>query len=218
MMTIDDMISGLAKEGAKKRFPSPLKILLGWAVLLLLYTVGVLVYFPIRPDFGEVLKRLSFLVQLGIAIVMVVSAAVSASYLALPDSNQKSWVRLLPLWPFILLMGMLIVAVAALGSAGLAGCLEMQQVVCAKAVFLFSALPSIVMMYTIQRAAPIHYFWAASMAGLAGSGIGYVFLLLIEPHENPAHLLIWHFLPVLFTMLVAISLGKFVLGRWQRVD
>lgn len=216
MMTIEDMISDLAKDGAKKPFPSPLKVLGAWAAMLLLYIVGVFLYFPIRPDFLETLKTMPFLGQLGLAIVMVVSAAVSASYLALPDSNQKPWIRFLPLLPFILLIGMLSMAVAALGKAGLAGCLDMQQMACAKTVLLFSVLPSVLMVYTIQKAAPIHYFWAASMAGLAGSGIGYVLLLLIEPHENPAHLLIWHFLPVLLTTMVAMSLGKFVLGRWQR--
>jgi len=215
-MTVEDMISDLAKEGAKKSFPSPLKVLVAWAALLLFYISGIFLYFSIRPDFVATLKSMSFGVQLGAAVLMVVSAAVSASYLALPDSNQKPWVRFLPLLPFMLLILMLAGALVVLGAAGLVGCLDVQQVACAKAVFMFSILPSAVMVYTIQRAAPLHYFWAASMAGLSGSGIGYVLLLLIEPHENPAHLLIWHFLPVLLTTIVVMSLGKLVLGRWQR--
>lgn len=215
-MTIETMISTLSKEGAKKKFPPPASILRRWIGLFFCYAFGMMLFFPIRPDFFIKINDPYFLIQITAIFLMMMSAAVSASYLALPDGNQKSWVRFIPFFPLILVFIILIHTLLTWGSAAFIGCLEGSQFACARAAFLFSVLPSAVIFYTIQKAAPLRYYWAGTMAGLVGSSMGYLLLLLVEPHENPAHLLIWHFFPVLVTIGIAMALGKKILGRWQR--
>lgn len=215
-MNLDNMISQLSREGAKKKFLSPWQVLGIWAGLFLTYGLGVFVFFPLRADIVSKVGEPYFLLHTLAILLVMVSASVSASYLALPDANQKAWVRNLPLLPLGVLAVMLLKAFTTLMPTHLADYLDPHAFACAKAVALFGLAPAAIMFYTIQKAAPLRRYWAGSMAGLSGSGMGYFLLLLVEPHDNPTHVLFWHFSPVLLSMLIAMALGNWILGRWER--
>lgn len=137
------MISQLSQKGAKKKFLSPLQVLGLWACLFLSYVLVMFVFFPLRSDIFLKLGNPYFLLHTMAILLVIVSASIAASYLALPDGNQKPWVRVIPFLPLGLLMGMLVKAFATLVPTDLSGYLDAHAFACAKAVFLFGLMPSV---------------------------------------------------------------------------
>lgn len=216
-MKTDDLINILAEEGARKVFPAPAKILFVWFVIVALYAMALLGIHGLRPDIAEQVKRITYLADIMVASLIVITAAIASSYLALPDNNQKSWIRFLPFIPMAILILLAINNILHEDGMTLAECIKLHRYDCMKDVLIFSILPAIVMFYTINKEAPVQCCWAGSMAALAAASMGYILLRLIEIHDDPMQLIIWHFVPVLFIMFVGIIIGKEYLGRiWKR--
>ncbi|PIR38818.1 MAG: hypothetical protein COV35_05465 [Alphaproteobacteria bacterium CG11_big_fil_rev_8_21_14_0_20_39_49] len=215
-MRTEDFIATLAKEGARKPFPRPSKVMLGWLLAVTAYFGLLIAFYGFRPDMAEKLTQPVYLLEvIGMAITAIM-VAWAASWLALPDTNQKSWVRFLPFIPLAFLMGMLVYGMFTNSELTLAECLKLGRYDCIVGIVLYSLLPGGLMFYTIQKAAPARCCWAGTMAGLSVASFGYILLRLIGISDDPTQLLVWHFLPVFMIMAIGMMIGKVYLGRiWQ---
>lgn len=213
-MTIsNEFINKLTKEGLKKPFPRPQIVAMKWLVLMAIYFAVLVSFSGFRPDILEKLGQSLYLVELFSMLLTAIIAAYAASFLALPDSNQKSWIRFLPFIPLAFLTGILVRGIYTSDALSLTECLKLGYYQCIIHIVFYSILPGIMMFYTIQKAAPVKCCWAGSMAGLSVASFGYIALRLISKSDDPTSLLVWHFLPVLMIVMIGMMLGKLFLGR-----
>jgi hypothetical protein len=90
----------------------------------------------------------------------------------------------------------------------------LSQCECPWHLFLISAPPGVVIFLIARQGASTECLWTGSMATLAVTSFGYLCMRLIEQNDNPAHLIVWHALPILLMCLAGMFLGKFVL-KWR---
>lgn len=209
MMDTEALIARFAAEGAKKPLPHPLAIAGKWLALLAVYFVIVTLVTGFRPDLATKWTQAFYLLELVGMLATGITAAIAASFLALPDVGGRPWVKFVPLIP-IMMLGLLLMESIASGNAmPLIECIQMQRYDCLARIALFSLVPAAVMFVAIQRAAPTRCCWAGSMAGLSTASFGYVLLRLVDTADDPSALVIWHLIPVMLVTMVGMVAGKF---------
>ena len=60
----------------------------------------------------------------------------------------------------------------------------------------------------------INYYWAGVMSTMSVTAFAYLFMRLVEGNDNPAHLIIWHIVPIILMCLLGIYAGRKAL-RWR---
>jgi len=215
-MKTEDFITTLVKEGARKPFPKPSKVTLGWLLTITAYFWLVVAFYGTRPDMSVKLTQPVYLTEILVMTITAIMAAWAASWLALPDADQKSWLRFLPFIPLAFLMGMLVYGMFTNSTLTLSECLKLGRYDCIMRIVLYSLLPCGFMFYSIQKAAPVRCCWAGTMAGLSIASFGYILLRIIGRSDDPTQLLVWNFLPVFLMMAIGMVIGQSYLGRiWQ---
>jgi len=208
MMDTEALIARFAAEGAKKPLPHPLAIAGKWLALLAVYFVVMTLVTGFRSDIATKWAQPFYLMELAGMLATAITAAIAASFLALPDVGGRSWLKFVPLIP-IMIYGILLMESIASGNAmPLIECIQMQRYDCLLTIIFFSIAPAIFMFITIQHAAPTRCCWAGSMAGLSASSLGYVLLRLVDTDDNPSELIIWHLIPVMLVTMVGMVAGK----------
>ncbi|NNE37337.1 MAG: DUF1109 family protein, partial [Gammaproteobacteria bacterium] len=87
------------------------------------------------------------------------------------------------------------------------------EVHCPIHIIGFSAIPAVVIFFLVRMGAVIRIYWAGVMSALSVTAFAYLFMRLVESNDNPAHLIIWHAIPILVLCLVGMYAGKKTL-RW----
>ena len=214
-MQTSDLISQLAHEGAPKAAPKASAVMLRLMMLATLYFILLVVIHGLRDDIGQKLQQSLFLTEVLLMLSIVLLSAMAAGWLSLPDINQKPWIRFVPLAPLGLFVGLLVYGMWNFSTLTLSECLQLGRFDCVVRIILYGLLPGAVMFYVTAKAAPTRCCWAGSMIGLCVAGLGYILLRLVDPSDDPMQLVVWHFLPVMFMMVVGMVLGRRLLGRWQ---
>lgn len=216
MTVSNEFINKLTQEGLKPVFPNPQIIAIRWLILIICYFALLISFSGFRPDILEKISQPLYLFEFGFMLLTGVLATYAASFLALPDSNQKSWIRFIPFIPLAFLIGILVGGIFSKNFITLTECLRSGHYECFIHVILYSILPTMMMFYTIHKAAPINYCWAGSMAGLSSASFGYIALRLVEKSDEPSMLLVWHFFPVVVVVMIGMMIGKIYLSRiWK---
>ena len=212
-MNTDQLIDNLVAEGAQKPLPHPMKQALFWIIGTLVYLAAFSVYKGFRVDIAVKFAEPLYIAELVFMSLTAISAAWAALCLSRPDCYQMPWIKYVP-FDFLVLWA----AVAFLGSESLNGAhifhtVALCQFDCPWNIFLFSLPPGIALFFLIRKGAPIQLYWAGSMATLSVTAFGYLSMRLVEMNDNPAHLLVWHALPVMVMSIAGILAGKYTL-RW----
>lgn len=216
-MNNSEFINKLAGEGLKKdKFPSPHVVAAKWLILIVIYFTLLTVFSGFRADILEKITQPLYLIELFSILLVAIASSYAASYLALPDDNQVSWIRFLPFIPLIFLMGILVCGMCSPSSMTIMECIKMGQYHCIIHIALYGILPGALMFYTIEKAAPIKCCWAGSMAGLSVASFGYITLRLTSNGDDPALLFVWNFLPIFVIVMIGMMLGKIFLSHiWK---
>lgn len=214
-MNTEQFISRLVEEGAKKPLPHPMKQTMLWLLGAFAYLGVLAIYTGFRDDIVEQLSSAAVNLELVLLLGMTASAAMAAFCLSRPDSHQKPWIKYLP---FGFLVAWALVAFA--GSAGdlqladFRNAMTLQQSVCAQHIVLISIPPGIAMFFILRMGATIRCCWAGSMAAWSVTAVTYMLMRLIEKNDDPAHLIVWHVLPIVLICIAGMMIGRFVL-RWR---
>lgn len=214
-MNTEQLISQLVNEGAQEPLPHPVKQTMMWLLVAFLYLGGLALYFGFRADIADQLSNVFIDLELVLLLGMAVSAALAAFCLSRPDGHQKPWIKYIP---FAFLLPWAIAAFAGsahdLQLANILHAMTLNKFGCPWHIVLFSAPPGIVMFLALRKGATIRCCWAGSMAAWSVSAFAYMLMRLIEQNDDPAHLLVWHVLPIVLICMVGMMIGKFAL-RWR---
>ncbi|MEZ0261906.1 MAG: NrsF family protein [Alphaproteobacteria bacterium] len=82
---------------------------------------------------------------------------------------------------------------------------------CLTDLSLFMAVPLLGAVFMVMRAASVFPALAGYCAVLATGSFGALGMRLLCANDEPAHLLVWHFLPVMIFALCGLPLGKILL-------
>lgn len=215
-MDTDTLIAELAEKGARKPMPGLLLQLSAWLAAAWLWMGAVVFLAGLRPDIAGRLAEPFYLAELALLAVLGGTAALAALAFSRPDDCQMPWVRFIPLsfaavWPVAAFLNMDPVAVSSLAGDSL----HSARFDCVRCILELSLPPGIAMFLIVRTGVAIRVLWAGGMAAAAAATFAYLAMRLIEPSDSPAHLLLWHALPVAVLCLAGMAAGKLFL-RWNR--
>lgn len=219
-MIDEGFIEKLSDEGAKKPISNPHFVVLKWFCFMVLYFIAILSFEGVRDDLGQKFTENFFQLEIFVMLIVVVTSSYAASFLALPDDNQNSWIRFLPFVPLLAVFGMIIYGIVFNSeSLSLLECMRLKRFDCIIHVMFYSIFPAFLMFYMIQKSAPIRCNFVGALAGLSSSSLGYVMLrFTTQRSEDPTSLLIWHFVPVLLIVGICVMVGKiFLKNIWKKM-
>lgn len=214
-MKTERLIQLLSDEGPKKPMLHPMIQTLLWLFAMFLYILLFAGYTGLRPDFAEKFFNANYFIELLLLIGIGVSSAWTAFCLARPDGHQIPGLKLISfmfvlLWIVIAFSGTL----NQINSQEIIQSMSLKQFDCPAHIALFSLPPGIALFLFIRTGVTTQFYWAGAMATLSVTSMGYLLMRIIEPNDNPAHLIIWHALPIIAISLLGIMMGKLVL-KWR---
>lgn len=202
-MKTEDLLTSLTQDlKPVRRVAHPLTIAFGWlafaAVVILLATL----VFGLSPDLPRRMARGTEVIQLLLAGITGVLAAIAAFQVAMPDRDDR-W-ALLPLptaavWVATLGFGCL-QDVWALGWDGLRTGLSLG---CLQFIVGFGVPLTATVLWLARHAAPLRPGPVAALGGLAAAAIANVGLTLVHPLDAAAETLLWHGGSIALVVLLA---------------
>ncbi len=192
-----------------KRLTTPVLSFLKWAfVSMLCMGVGVSL-FGLISDLESVVFQNGFTFQFLCSLMLALMSALSAFILSVPD-EEKTWVNILPL------------ATLALWLLSISQSFYFNEIIkggigvnCVRDIVVLSIVPAALLFAMLRRAAPLNKGKVGTFAALSVASLGALGTQFICHNDDPLHLILWHYLPVLFIGFSGFFLGKFLLN-WER--
>jgi hypothetical protein len=212
-MDTDSLISRLAAEGPRKPMLPLSAQMIAWLAGTALWLAAFAAHSGLRPDLAQKLAEIYFRPELMVLAGLGITAAIAALCLSRPDSMQMPWIRFAPLiflafWAVMAALGM------KDAGSGFARALDDPHFDCIGCILALAVPPGIAMFLMVRAGAPVNSLWAGGMAAGSVAAFAYLGMRLVEQNDNPAHLLVWHALPVLVLCGVGMAAGKIFL-RWK---
>jgi hypothetical protein len=207
-MRTETLIHNLAKECQPvKPLGNPAVRFLKWfAATSLILSAVVLIWGP-DPS-PSLFFNPAFVIQAAIMLCVSLSCALSAFILTVPDKKNLKFHfmlgTILILW-FGLIVYLFLAADLSDSRPGY---------LCVSRTILFAALPSMLLFQMLKKAAPIKSGMVgllASLSVLSVAGLGVQFFC---QKALPAHILIWHIIPVCILSGIGFFLGRLVF-KWD---
>jgi len=205
----------LAREATPvSRRLSPAQRAALWSAVALLCVAIGLGHFGVRRDIADAWRSTDMMLRVFLLASIAWLAVMTAFRLSVPGQDSTAWSRL---WPLTILLVLIAVGsaevfyAAATGDAGS----PMRAWTCARKVAFTGAVPAVLAIVLILRAAPLEPAWAATLGVLAAGAAGALTSELACPIRTPMHILLWHILPVAVSAGVGLAVGNAVLA-WSR--
>ena len=140
-------------------------------------------------------------------------SAIAAFILSVPDVKIRKTVIALLCAASAIWAGICLYALASLTREGVQA--EMADIAkssaCFKALIFMLALPLIISFFMALRAAPVWRGWTGYSLTLSMASFGAFGMRFFCPSDSYAHLLLWHFLPVVILSVAGVILGRVAL-------
>ena len=166
-----------------------------------------------RADWLSVLQNPIFMSGDILMLVAGFLSAVAAFTLAVPDTKIRKPVIALLCSATVIWVVICLYAAASLTAQGVQA--EITDIgksaACFKALIFMSALPLAVSFYMALRAAPVWRGWTGYALTLSMASFGAFGMRFFCPSDSYAHLLLWHFLPVVILSVLGGVLGRIIL-------
>jgi hypothetical protein len=211
MNPMDDLIEQLAQQNQPLALaPPPWRISLEWVAAATLYLLIALLVSGVRADLASQLEQFFFVAEIALLFAIFLSTAFSSALLSFPDLHQKRLWAWLPA-VFFGLFALLLLAAQQHDIPPAPQPLHSWQ--CCASILLMGLLPAAATLFALRRFAPIYRRAAGSTALLFAFSVGATWLRLHEANDSIAHLIEWHYLPMLGVGILGLALGKRVL-KW----
>lgn len=211
MANIDDLVARLALDAATvKPAPHPFMLSLKWTGAAAIYLALSLALSGPRPDLLEKFHNVWFVAEIVALLGVFIVTSLSTALLAFPDLHQKRRLVFAPLVAFTLFTGVMFFAWRADNPPSP---LPVHSFECTFSITLMTLLPAAWAFYSLRKYASTHYRLAGSAALLSAFSVGALWLRLHEDTDSIAHLIEWHYVPMLLIGVGGLWLGK-VLLKW----
>ncbi len=211
MKNIDDLVARLAQDtAAVKPAPHPFIQSLKWIGIAAIYLAVSLAFSGLRPDLLERFHSPWFAAEVIALLALFIVTSLSAALLAFPDLHQKRILALAPTWIFALFLLILFFAWRADSPPAP---MPVHSFECTIGIMLMALLPAGWAFYSMRKYASTHYRPAGSVALLSAFSVGALWLRLHEATDSIAHVIEWHYLPMLAIGITGLWLGKRLL-KW----
>jgi hypothetical protein len=211
MDDIEKLVADLSADvQAVKPAPHPYLLSLQWIGAAALYLLVTLALTGLRPDWRESFVEPWFAAEIATLLALFLVTALSAALLAFPDLHQKRPLAFAPLLPAILLVAVILAADFADTPPAP---LPEHSIECTLSILFTMLLPAVWTFRSMRKFASTHYRLAGSIALLSAFSVGALWLRLHEVNDSIAHVVEWHYLPMLGVGLIGLWLGK-VLLKW----
>lgn len=197
-----------------RRLPSPYVRFSYWLLASILATAVLLFFRGVRSDLVQALSDPEFLIQSLLLVLMTVMAAISAFIMSVPGEKQSKhrW-YLAGILGSLLAMILIFSAWKSYNSGNMRAWFPGSGLSCLVSISILSAFPGILLFAMLRRAAPLRLSVSGSSAFLAVTALASLASNINCDSNIPAHILVWHFIPVLVMALIGARLGKWFL-RW----
>lgn len=208
---IEDLIDTLSRDAhAVAPAQHPFMLSLQWIGIAAVYLAISLTLFGLRPDIAVQLQRVRFDAEIAALLIVFVTTVFSAALLSFPDLHQLRRLIFAPLAAFALLVLVMFLAWQADNPPAP---LPVHSLECTVSIVLFSLLPASWTFYFMRKLACTHDRLAGSVALLSAFSIGALWLRLYEVNDSIAHVIEWHYLPMLAVGITGLWLGRKTL-KW----
>jgi hypothetical protein len=189
---------------------TPARIFMKWMLYAVVYAAGALFFLKVRPDFMDKLSYPPFLAEILSLTLVIASSLLSAALLAFPDMYQRTRAVFLPVVTFLVFVEVLVWEFIADSPPSPLPPHAMECLLCISAL---SLIPGAFIIYSIKKLASTHFYVSGLVATLAAFSIGALILRISEQTDSIAHLLHWHYLPMILAAIMGVFLGKLCL-KW----
>ncbi len=211
MDNIEQLIAGLSKDAQPvKPAPHPYMLSLQWIGAAAIYLIVSLALSGLRPDWQASIHNPWFIAEVAALLALFIVTALSAALLAFPDLHQKRLLAFAPAAPAALFLAVLFFAWRADSPPAP---LPVHSIECTCSILLTMLLPALWTFYSLRRYASTHYRLAGSIALLSAFSVGALWLRLHETNDSIAHVVEWHYLPMIAVGLLGLWLGRLLL-KW----
>ena len=202
----EELVAGLEPV---RPLAHPLIRVLPWLGAAIVYVVALTGYFGLRSDLAVILQSTAFLFETGLAISLAVSAALAASWLAVPDMRGKGWVVVPPLTLFAVFVFWNVMRAYAEGFH----IPHEAWNFCSSHALAFGALPVAGLILLSRQGATVKPHLTGFMSILAVGAMGWLALRYVCASEDAGHIFMYHFAPYI---IAGGSLGALArrLYRW----
>jgi len=192
-----------------RRIEKPLFGLLRWTALSAVCVAGGILAFGLRPDLDTAAANPTF----PLLAVLTLAVGGAATWSALRTGVPGMDTRLLRALPGAILSLAVAVLLGALLSAngGVAGI----GMTCVERIFAVVLLPGALILNALRKAAPLAARRAGMLAALSAFAPGVFAIQFICRHDDPLHILVWHFTPFAFMLSIGASIGRTWLASWD---
>lgn len=208
---IDRLVEALAGDVEPVRpLPHPRRVSLRWLGAAAAYLAVAVALSGLRPDLIQKLHDPWFVAELACLFGIYAATSVSAALLGYPDLHQRRGLAFSPAWAFAALPVVLYLAWCADDPAAP---LPAHSFECTVSIIVVALLPAAWTLHSLRRHASTHYRLAGAIALLSAFSVGSLWLRLHEVNDSVAHVIEWHYLPMLGLGLLGLWLGRRLL-KW----
>jgi len=214
-MDTSKLIDSLSKDlQPVRRLPAPVARAFILSLTALVLVTGMISFLggP-RADWVSVLQKPIFISGDILMLVAGFLSAIAAFTLAVPDTKIRKPVIVLLCTATVIWVVICLTAVASLTAQSFHA--EVTDIgksaACFKALIFMSALPLAISFTMALRAAPVWRGWTGYALTLSMASFGAFGMRFFCPSDSSAHLLLWHFLPVVILSVLGSVLGRIIL-------
>lgn len=215
-MTTEELIVRLATAARPVRpLPPPARRLWQWTVAAFVATVLGVAFIGVRSDIEAMAREISFVTLAVLTLATAFTAAAEALVLSVPGAARPAerWspIGVAGIWAAMMLVSLLS------GASPIERVLALPlHAACVIQIAAIALLPGWGLFAMLRRAAPLRYHWTGGLAALAALAFAAAGTQFICPIDDPAHLLVGHFVPVALLTLLVAAIAKRVFLRWPR--
>jgi len=199
----DDLIHDLAEQGRRVRLtPHYVVRFTGWAAASVFWVALGVAVLGLRSDLAVEWHSGLFLLQAALAFCLAAASAGLALVLSVPGDLNRPYA----LVPVALLLAWAVLLVGAILSAGHVDSGEGLH--CVRNIMVLALVPEFLLYIILRAAAPLRGRFIGFLAGLGASSLACLATSFVCRVDDPLHLLVWHFLPILSLSAFSALIGR----------
>jgi|GEM_PF-984943 len=192
----DDLINSLCGDLEPQKVSSPYRHIFVWALLSIIYIIGIVLYLELAVDLSDYMSRASFIFEAGLVSAIFVSAALASSWLSFPDCIQRGWMKVIA----TTLFAIFVLWIFANGvEEGIREGVNLSESFfissCSRGLFV-EIIPFVALVFLGARGCTTQPYWSMTMNIMAVSALGWIGLRLTCPmYENMTYGFMHYLLP-----------------------